>query len=177
MELDDAYILDAVTKVVSRYGMKRTTMADIARAAGISRQTLYDRFGDKDGIMAAAIDSIADRVCTELRMAFAQESDLASSLDTYFRIAIWPTYEIVQAMPDAADFQKGSGKSTNAAIQRVADTKQEIMAAKFRQHLPQMAQRLRKFRGFSSNRAVRRRCRVWHLTIWNSFYPFLKCPC
>lgn len=136
MEPDDVYILDAVLNVVSRYGIKRTTMADIARAAGVSRQTLYDRFSDKDRIMAAAIDLLANRVCTQLRAAFAEEADLATSLDTYFRIAIWPTYEIVQEMPDAADFQKGSGSATLAAIQRVAEAKQAILAARFQQHLP-----------------------------------------
>lgn len=135
MEHEDAHTLDTVIAVVTRYGMKRTTMADIARAAGVSRQTLYDRYSDKDGIMAAAIDLIAHRVCTELRAAFAEEADLAKGLDTYFRIAIWPTYEIVQAMPDAADFQKGSGDATNAAIQRVAEEKEAILAARFRQHL------------------------------------------
>jgi len=136
MEPDDAHILDAVTAVVARYGMKRTTMAELARAAGVSRQTLYDRFGDKDRIMAAAIDLIADRVCTELRAAFAKETDLARSIDAYFRIAIWPTYKIMEAMPDAADFERGLGAESIAATQRVAEAKQMILTALFREHLP-----------------------------------------
>jgi len=137
MEPDDADILDAVTAVVARYGMKRTTVAELARAAGVSRQTLYDRFGDKDRIMAAAINLIADRVCTELRSAFAKETDLATSIDDYFRIAIWPTYKIMEAMPDAADFERGLGAESVAATQRVADMKRTILTALFREHLPQ----------------------------------------
>lgn len=136
MEPDDAHILDAVTTVVTRYGMKRTTMAEVARAAGVSRQTLYDRYRDKDGVLAAAIDLIANRVCTELRRAFAEESDLARNLDTYFRIAIWPTYEIMQAMPDAADFENGMEAASMAASQRVAEAKQAILTGLFREHLP-----------------------------------------
>jgi len=137
MEPDDAHILDAVTAVVARYGMKRTTMAELARAAGVSRQTLYDRFGDKDRIMAAAIDLIADRVCTGLRAAFAKETDLARNIDAYFRIAIWPTYKIMEAMPDAVDFERGLGPASIAAVQRVAETKQTILTDLFRAHLPE----------------------------------------
>ena len=135
MEPDDAQILDAVIAVVARYGMKRTTMAELAHAAGVSRQTLYDRFRDKDGIMAAAIDLIASRVCTQLRAAFAEETDLATNLDTYFRIAIWPTYEIMETMPDAADFEKGLGAESRAAVERVGDAKQAILTTLFRPHL------------------------------------------
>ncbi len=136
MESDDAPILDAVTEVVTRYGMQRTTMADMARAAGVSRQTLYDRYGDKDGVMAAAIDLIANRVCTGLRAAFAEESDLSRNLDNYFQIAIWPTYEIMQLMPDAADFERGMGPASIAATQRVAEAKEAILAGLLREHLP-----------------------------------------
>ncbi|CAN1563486.1 DNA-binding HTH domain, TetR-type [Rhabdaerophilaceae bacterium] len=111
-------------------------MAEIASATGVSRQTLYDRFQDKDGIMAAAIDFIAERVCTELRAAFARETDLATNLDTYFRVAIWPTYEIMQAMPDAADFEKGLGSASIAASRRVGEAKQAILVQLLLSHMP-----------------------------------------
>lgn len=136
MESEDADILDTVINVVTRYGMKRTTMADIANATGVSRQTLYDRFGDKDGIMAAAIDLIADRVCRDLRAAFANEQDLASNLDAYFRVGVWPTYEIISAMPDAADFERGMGAVSAAAIRRAGESKEAILAEVLRAHLP-----------------------------------------
>jgi AcrR family transcriptional regulator len=136
MAPEDAHILDAAITVVTRYGMKRTTMADIAYATGVSRQTLYDRFGDKDGIMAAAIGMIAERVCTELRASFATEADLATNLDTYFRVAIWPTYEMMQMMPDAADFERGLATASIAAVRRVGEAKQAILVDVLRSHLP-----------------------------------------
>ena len=139
MEPDDAHLLEAVTAVVCRYGMKRTTMAELALAGGVSRQTLYDRFRDKDGIMAAAIDLIASRVCSDLRAAFAEESDLARNLESYFRIGIWPTYEMMQAMPDAADFERGLGPASTAASRRVGEEKELILAELLRKHLPPTA--------------------------------------
>ena len=136
MEPEDTHTLDTVITVVTRYGMKRTTMADIANATGVSRQTLYDRFGDKDGIMAAAINLIAHRVCRDLRAEFASERDLASNLDAYFRVGVWPTYEIVNAMPDAADFEKGMGPASTTAIRSAGEAKEAILAEVLSAHLP-----------------------------------------
>jgi hypothetical protein len=42
--------------------LRKATMGDIAEQAGISRQTLYARYANKDEIMAAAMQRIAERV-------------------------------------------------------------------------------------------------------------------
>lgn len=136
MDPDDASILDTVMSVVTRYGMKRTTMADLARGAGVSRQTLYDRFGDKDRIMAAAIDHVADRICADLRRAFADTPDLGEKIDAFFDIAVWPVYRIIQALPDAADLETGMGPASAAAGCRATEAKRAILAEMLRGHLP-----------------------------------------
>jgi AcrR family transcriptional regulator len=51
---DDA-ILRAAMQVFARYGLRRTTMADIADAAGLSRPALYLRFAGKDEIFRALV--------------------------------------------------------------------------------------------------------------------------
>lgn len=54
-------ILDAATSVFVERGFAGTTMHDIAAAARASKQTLYQRFGDKVGLFEAVIESnIAD---------------------------------------------------------------------------------------------------------------------
>ena len=40
-------IVSAAIAVFFRYGLHRVTMEDIAREAGVSRQTVYARFGNK----------------------------------------------------------------------------------------------------------------------------------
>jgi AcrR family transcriptional regulator len=136
MDLDDDSFLNTAITVVARYGMKRATMAELASAAGVSRQTLYDRFGDKDGVMAAAIDHMAKVLAGDLRAAFSEHFDLTDKLTAYFKIAVWPAYEMMQTMPDTADFEKGMGVASIAATRRMSDTKQAILAKMLCAYLP-----------------------------------------
>lgn len=49
---DDA-LLDAARTCVLAAGLRRTTLAEIARTAGVSRMTLYRRFPDVDSVLSA----------------------------------------------------------------------------------------------------------------------------
>jgi AcrR family transcriptional regulator len=46
-------IMTAVDDLVRSRGWSATTMSDVARAAGVSRQTLYNEFGSKDALAQA----------------------------------------------------------------------------------------------------------------------------
>ena len=61
-------IVAAATRAFRRYGVARATVADIAREAGVSRQTLYNRVpGGKDAIIALVIVDEARRVNARAR--------------------------------------------------------------------------------------------------------------
>jgi AcrR family transcriptional regulator len=47
----DEAVLDAVRASVLAVGVRRTTLADVARRAGVSRMTLYRRWGDVDRLV------------------------------------------------------------------------------------------------------------------------------
>lgn len=136
MEPDDDIILNAAMTVVVRYGMKRTTMADVAHEAGVSRQTIYDRYGDKDGMMAAAIGHFGRRLNIEFRAALDTVTDLATQIDAYYNVVIYPTYETIQKMPDAADLEKGLGHRSVAASHDAMFEKQAILKEMLQPHLP-----------------------------------------
>jgi AcrR family transcriptional regulator len=46
-------LLDAAYDTAVTTGWQRARMADVAAAAGVSRQTLYDQFGGRDGLATA----------------------------------------------------------------------------------------------------------------------------
>lgn len=46
--------------VFARYGLQKTSMQDIATAAGISRQSVYKRYGSKQGAFEAVLSAFLD---------------------------------------------------------------------------------------------------------------------
>lgn len=48
-------ILDATMVTLSRDGLTRLSLEDVARQAGVSRQTLYRHFGSRDALISATI--------------------------------------------------------------------------------------------------------------------------
>jgi AcrR family transcriptional regulator len=59
---DDATILDAAGRIISRMGPAKFTLADVAREVGLSAATLVQRFGSKRGLMLALAGSARDAV-------------------------------------------------------------------------------------------------------------------
>ena len=55
-------ITDAATRVFLRYGFKKTSMDDIARAADISRQGLYLHFRTKEALFKAALQRMVSQM-------------------------------------------------------------------------------------------------------------------
>ena len=60
-------IFKAALGCFERYGLRRTTMDDVAAAAGVSRKTVYNYFTNKAGLVAEVIFDEARRVNARAR--------------------------------------------------------------------------------------------------------------
>jgi AcrR family transcriptional regulator len=68
-----AAILEAATGVFLRYGFKKTSMDDLARAAGISRQGLYLYFATKEALFKEGVLKLVAATRAAGRAALARE--------------------------------------------------------------------------------------------------------
>jgi AcrR family transcriptional regulator len=68
-----AAILEAATRVFLRYGFKKTSMDDLARAAGLSRQGLYLHFPTKEALFKEAVSSLVASLRSAFRAALARD--------------------------------------------------------------------------------------------------------
>jgi AcrR family transcriptional regulator len=68
-----AAIIEAATGVFLRYGFKKTSMDDLARAAGLSRQGLYLHFPTKEALFKAMVAHSIETMRVEAREALARE--------------------------------------------------------------------------------------------------------
>lgn len=97
------HILGAAESVFVRYGFARTTMADIAKAAGMSRPALYLQFPDKDAIFSRVIEKMDAQALAKIRAAIAEIGSLEEKL--LHACTRWGMHgvELAAAFPDAAD--------------------------------------------------------------------------
>ena len=63
-------LLDAAVDVVAEKGYRATTVADLTKAAGVSRTTFYELFEDKEACFLAAYDAAADVLARRIAAAF-----------------------------------------------------------------------------------------------------------
>jgi AcrR family transcriptional regulator len=60
-------ILDAALELTQKQGFERTSMAEIAREAGIGQGTLYHHFADKRALLLEFLETWGERVAAERR--------------------------------------------------------------------------------------------------------------
>jgi AcrR family transcriptional regulator len=66
-------MLDGMARTVARGGYAATPVADVLKAAGVSRKTFYEQFADKEDCFLAAYDAIVE-LCSERVVAAYHEA-------------------------------------------------------------------------------------------------------
>lgn len=76
-------ILKAALQVISRHGLRKTTMEDIAEAAHMRAASLYYYFRTKEEVLGAALNSMGEAFLSELRTAVQDVDRGAEKLEAY----------------------------------------------------------------------------------------------
>ena len=96
-------VAKAALGVFLRHGYARTTMADIAQAADLSRPTLYLTFADKDDVFRAVVERIVSTKLDAIRAGAVDLAGVDAKLD--YACEVWGVQgvELVHANPNAQD--------------------------------------------------------------------------
>lgn len=81
-------ILDCARDLYIEYGLRRTTMEDVAKRAGIGRATLYRRFSDKEQLFQAVIMRDAQRDLVRIQSAISRQKTFLDGLIEAFVLAV-----------------------------------------------------------------------------------------
>src|SRR5437868_15490331 len=68
-------IIAAAMACFGRHGLTKTTVVDIARAADVSRSTVYEYFQDKSAIVEACAEHSSQRFYREMAKAMGRRSE------------------------------------------------------------------------------------------------------
>ena len=112
---------EAASRVIERYGMKRTTMGDIAKEAGVSRQTLYTVYPSKEDVLRGIIRMNCGRTSVVIDEECAKQVGVEAKLTTMFEHMTIAPYRMIAAMPDAADFVIGFKEAATCELDRAYD--------------------------------------------------------
>lgn len=97
---DRGALLDAALGEFAEHGLRRTSVMDIARRAGVSRMTINRKLGDKDAIAIAVVAREGMRVLTRLREQVQTIETASDRLVEIFAVSIMEGREhaLVQAL-------------------------------------------------------------------------------
>lgn len=88
-------LLDATVEAAAAHGLTRLSVGDVARQAGLSRQTLYKHFPSKDALVAAAVLRESQTMVAQIVAAADTHDDLQDALEA----AIFTTLVLTREHP------------------------------------------------------------------------------
>lgn len=119
--LDDV-ILDAALDAFTTFGLRRTTVDDVAKRAGVGRVTIYRRIGGKQDLIDAALARESQRLFTEVMAAAAAHDDLAGRITASFAAT-------VTAVRENSVWQRLLSLETDSALQQLTVEGQSVLTA------------------------------------------------
>ena len=73
-------IIESAYGCFSKHGLQKTTMVDIAKAANVSRSTVYEYFRDKGAVLEACAEHASEQFYREMTKAMDRGSSLEEKL-------------------------------------------------------------------------------------------------
>lgn len=123
--------IKAAIDVFSRYGVRRTTMGDIAAEAGVSRQSLYGAYANKQDIMRAAMRQIVKDTLELIEADWRNCTTTEEKLDIYLKHTVVDFFERLRAMPDSIDLLSEKSDAGGAVLRNVDEAKRAALARQF----------------------------------------------
>ncbi len=78
-------ILDTARKMFARYGLRKTSLEEVARMARVAKATIYNYFGSKDSVYLEVLRREVDEVVEKVSSSVAQETSPKDKLVAFAR--------------------------------------------------------------------------------------------
>lgn len=95
-------IMRAMAEAVAELGYVKTTVAEVLKRAGVSRETFYAQFADKHECFMAAFDRAAEEMIARMQVAFEQATDSGGSEEERVSMMLTSVLELLAEEPGFA---------------------------------------------------------------------------
>ena len=127
-------ILDGARAAFLRFGFERTSLADIAAGAGVSRTALYHYFPGKEDVLRAVVEELhatnLQRATAALERGATLEAALAGLLEAKFGRLL----ASISTSPHAAELVDATHRLTGTATRAADDAFQELVVSALVRH-------------------------------------------
>ncbi|MEA5359573.1 TetR/AcrR family transcriptional regulator [Amycolatopsis sp., V23-08] len=114
-----ARVLRATAKVVAQHGMQGATIEQIAREAGVSRQAVYEQFGDRTALFAEVVAEVEGRAFAAI--AKASVADPQAGLREWARASYAGMVTFVAESPEAYGVLRAAERAGDPALTRLRE--------------------------------------------------------
>lgn len=115
---DPEVALDRAVELFWRFGYEGTSMANLLDFMGISRQSLYDTFGDKHRLFLAVLDRYRANVQVQLASLIASQSTALAGIRAVFE---WVNQAVIMAPEHRACLMANSALELGQRDQQVRE--------------------------------------------------------
>jgi AcrR family transcriptional regulator len=133
-------LLDAAYDAIVAGGYDGLRMAEVGRRTGVSRQTVYNEFGDKWGVLQAVAARETERFLLQVNAALAEHTDpidgLRAAVDRALALAL--DNPLVKAALGSPGSDQASQLLTTRG-QQVLELSHQRLDAHVREHWPEMS--------------------------------------
>jgi AcrR family transcriptional regulator len=112
-------ILDAALSLFLRYGVKRTSIDDVAREAGIAKGTVYLYFDSKIALFAAVADRLCAETLAEAQEIIAKSKPVIDRIVAFLDCYIGKTHRLVARSPHVAELAASKEAIATTAYDRL----------------------------------------------------------
>lgn len=116
-------VIDAALSCLERYGVAKTSIVDVAREMGVSRQTVHRLFETRSDLLTAIADILIGRLAVRLQRAFQSFPDLETALVEGSMLSL----ELGQSEPILSDIMRLADHAVDQFIFRGSPSVQASM--------------------------------------------------
>ena len=126
-------ILEAAGRLLNHYGPGKTTIADIAREAGVGVGTVYLEFESKEAIVEALSSSQHKAVLAQMRKAAESDGAFADRLRAVLDARVHALFGLCAGGAHARDLIHCVSPAVKAAEARFREEEQTLLVSLFRE--------------------------------------------
>lgn len=131
MDEKEIKIGQAALAQFAKFGVRKTTMQDVADAAHISRQTLYNYVAHKEALLKLAARTYFTDNISRCEAELESVTNLSDAFDILIQYFIAEPWQTMKAMPEASDFEASTHDVIADEVQEATHLKKNLIITYF----------------------------------------------